>query len=234
MVILTSEDYHLFSSLLIINKFLSPTACHHIHPFLRKTSCRKLVQYVLTNPKIGSRQHWHEPVSTLYLITHLPNLRPLGELETDSREEKQFSAQIRHPSRGAGRFWLTRDGGGEKNTRWNHSYLKGWADGRKPCHWLNFGKYGLLCKVIPTLYLHSSQDTGCGSGCFLRSYMLTLESTEFKIQNCSNLLLRFSIFNSLRGKNTTKRITLLIVYIILMFSVQKKPTQSHCLFYSKN
>ena len=59
---------------------------------------------------------------------------------------------------------------------------------------------------------------------------------EHQIQdpNCNNLLLRFSIFNSLRGKNATKRITLLIVYIILIFSVQKEPTQSHSLFYSKN
>ena len=163
-------------------QILIPNCLPSHPPFPQEDQLQETGTICATNPKIGSRQQWHEPVSTLYLITHLPNLRPLVELETDSREEKQFSAQIRHPSRGTGRFWLTRDGGGEKNTRWNHSYLKGWADGRKPCHWLNFGKHGLLCKVIPTLYLHSSQDTGCGCGCLLRSYMLTLESTEFKIQ----------------------------------------------------
>ena len=81
---------------------------------------------------------------------------------------------------GTGLFWVTRDRGGEKNTRWSHSYLKGWADGRNL--WLNFGKHGLLCKVIPTLHLHSFQDTGCACGCFLRSCMLTLESTKFQTQ----------------------------------------------------
>lgn len=34
--------YYPFSTLLIINKYLSPTACHHIHPFFRKTNCKKL------------------------------------------------------------------------------------------------------------------------------------------------------------------------------------------------
>lgn len=38
---------------------------------------------------------------------------------------------------------------------------------------------GVVCEVIPTLHLHPSQDTGCGSGCFLRSCMLTSDGTEF-------------------------------------------------------
>lgn len=52
-------------------------------------------------------------------------------------------------------------------------------------------------------------------------------------QNCNNLLVIVSIFSPLEGKNTTKGITFLIVYIILVFSVQKSP-HNHILFYYKN
>lgn len=102
VIILTSKDYYPFSSLLFIN-ILIPSCMPSHPPFPQEDQLQETGTVYVTNPKIGSRQRWHKPrnwVSTLYLITHLPRLRALGELETDSREEKQFSVQIRHPSRG--------------------------------------------------------------------------------------------------------------------------------------
>ena len=198
-------------------------------PFPQEDQLQETGTICATNPKIGSRQRWHKPKNcSKYPPPHYPppqSQTPRGAGNWLKRG-KTILCSNQTSLQGTGLFWLTRDRGGEKNTRWNHSYLKGWADGRKSCHWLNIGKHGLLCKVIPTLHLRV----------WLLFKKLHANFGEHQIQdpNRNNLLLRFSIFNSLRGKNTTKRITLLIVYIILIFSVQKKPTQSLSLFYSKN
>ena len=136
-----------------------------------------------TNPKIGSRQRWHKPKNcNKYPPPHYPPPQPQTPRGAGNwlKRRKTILCSNQTSLQGTGLFWLTRDRGGEKNTRWSHSYLKGWADGRNL--WLNFGKHGLLCKIIPTLHLHSFQDTGCGCGCFLRSCMLTLENTKFQTQ----------------------------------------------------
>lgn len=49
-------------------------------------------------------------------------------------------------------------------------------------------------------------------------------------QNRNDLFVTFSIFSSLRGKNTTKGIKrLLSLYVLLMFCCSKEPTQPHSL-----
>ena len=154
-------------------------------PFPQEDQLQETGTICVTNPKIGSRQRWHKPRNcSKYPLPHYPPPQTQSPRGAGNwlKRGKTILCSIQTSLQGTGLFWLTWDWGGEKNTRWNHSHLKGWADGRKSCLWLNFGKHGLLCKVIPTLHLHSSQDTGCGCGCSLRSCVLTLEGTKFKTQ----------------------------------------------------
>lgn len=80
-----------------------------------------------TNPKTGGRQRWHTPKNSSKCPPPPyppPQTQTLRELGADSREKRKFLYSSQTSLKGKWLFWLTWEGGGGENTRWNVKFSR--------------------------------------------------------------------------------------------------------------